>query len=68
MSAAHKCSCLAKNSREGVDELYHWAEAIDELPILVTIIFERFRVLFQKKEDGIGRVTVLDLVSERIVL
>lgn len=51
-----------------MNELYHWAETIDELPIFVTIVFERFRILLQEKEDGIGRATVLDLVGERIVV
>ena len=65
---AHESSSRAKNARECVNEFYYRAEAIDELPILFPIIFELFRVLLKKEEDRIGRVTVLDLVGERIVL
>ena len=65
---AHESSSLAQNAREGVNEFYYGAKAIDELPILVPIVIERFHVLLKKKKDGIGRVTILELGSERIVL
>ena len=45
--AAHQTSCLAKNSREGVNELNYRAKAIDEFPIFVAVFFERFHVLFK---------------------
>jgi hypothetical protein len=65
---AHQYGYLTQNSREGMHELYYWAEAIDELPIFVPIVFEHCQVLLKKEEDGIGRVTALDLVGERIIL
>ena len=68
MFAAHESSGLAQNAREGVNKLYYRAKAIDELSILVPIVFELFRVLLKQEEDGIGRATVLKLGSERIVL
>ena len=45
--AAHQSSRLAKNSREGVNEFHDRAKGVDELSILVPIVFERFQVLFQ---------------------
>ena len=46
----------------------YWAETIDEPAILVPIVFESLQVLLKKEEDGIGRITALDLVGERIFL
>jgi len=48
--------------------LDYWAETIDEPAILVPIVFESLQVLLKKEEDGIGRITALDLVGERIFL
>jgi hypothetical protein len=39
--------CLAKNVREGVNELHNRIEAIDELPILVSILLELIPILFE---------------------
>ena len=43
----HQTCCLAKDRREGVNELYNRAHAFDELPILAPIIFERFQVFLK---------------------
>jgi len=51
-----------------VNKLDYWAETIDELAILVPIVFECLQVLLKKEEDGIGRITALDLVGERIFI
>jgi hypothetical protein len=34
--------------------------------LLLPIVLERFHIFLQKGQDGAGRVTVLDLVGERI--
>jgi hypothetical protein len=44
---AHQSGRFTQNSREGVNELYYRVKAIDELPILVPIVFERFHVLLK---------------------
>ncbi len=51
-----------------MNKLDYWAETIDEPAILVPIVFESLQVLLKKEEDGIGRITALDLVGERIFL
>jgi hypothetical protein len=45
--AAEQTSCLAKDVREGVDKLFYWAKAIDELANIVAILFEHFHVLLK---------------------
>ena len=65
---AHQSCYLTQNSREDVNELYCRTKAIDELPIFVPIVFERFHVLLEQEEDGVSRIAALDLVDERIFL
>ena len=65
--AAHQTSGLTKNSREGVNELDYWTNAIDKFAIFVAIFFERFHVLFKEPKNSTWRVTALDLVSKRII-
>ena len=64
--ATYQASCLTKNSREGVNDLYYRTKTFDELPIVVPIVFERLQIFLKEEEDGGGRVTALDLISERI--
>ena len=64
--ATYQATCLTKNPREGVNDLYYRAKTFDELPIVVPIVFEGLQIFLKEEEDGGGRVTALDLVSERI--
>ena len=64
--ATYQASCLAKNPREGVNDLYYRTKTFDELPIVVPIVFECLQIFLKEEEDGGGRVTALDLISERI--
>ena len=64
--ATYQASCLTKNPREGVNDLYYRTKTFDELPVVVPIVFERLQIFLKEKEDGGGRVTALDLISERI--
>ena len=64
----YQASRLTKNPREGVNELYYWVNTLDELPIVVPIVFERFQVFLKEEEDSARGVTGLDLVGERIFL
>ena len=64
--ATYQASCLTKNPREGVNDLYYRTKTFDELPIVVPIVFERLQIFLKEEEDGGGRVTALDLISERI--
>ena len=66
MFTTHESSRLTQNSREGMNELYYRAKAIDELSIFVPIVFECLHVLLKQNEDGIGGATSLDLVGEWI--
>ena len=51
-----------------MNELDYRANAFDELPIFVPIVFERFQIFLKQKEDSARRVTALDLIGERIIL
>ena len=51
-----------------MNDLDYRADAFDELPIFVPIVFERFQVFLKQDEDGARRVAALDLIGERIVL
>lgn len=64
--ATYQASCLTKNPREGVNDLYYRTKTFDELPVVVPIVFERLQIFLKEEEDGGGRVTALDLISERI--
>ena len=64
--ATYQASCLTKNPREGVNDLYYRTKRFDELPVVVPIVFERLQIFLKEEEDGGGRVTALDLISERI--
>ena len=64
--ATYQASCLTKNPREGVNDLYYRTKTFDELPVVVPIVFERLQIFLKAEEDGGGRVTALDLISERI--
>ena len=47
MTVAHQSGYLTQNSREGVNELYDRVNTIDELPMFVPIVIERFQVLLE---------------------
>jgi hypothetical protein len=64
--ATYQASRLTKNSRKCVNKLYYRTETLDELPIVVPIVFERFQIFLKQGQDGAGGVTVLDLIGERI--
>ena len=64
--ATYQASCLTKNPREGVNDLYYRTKTFDELPIVVPIVFECLQIFLKEEEDGGGRVTAFDLISERI--
>ena len=66
--ATYQASCLTKNPREGVNDLYYRTKTFDELPVVVPIVFERFQVFLKEEEDSARGVTALDLVGERIFL
>ena len=51
-----------------MNDLNYRANAFDELPIFVPIVFERFQVFLKQEEDGGRRVAALNLIGERIVL
>lgn len=65
--AAHQANCLTNNSREGMNKLDYWTEAIDEFAIFVAVFFEGFHILFEEPKDGTWRVTALYLLSKRVI-
>jgi len=56
----HHCAGLAKNARDGVKDLYHGFETVDQFSISVTVCLELLGFVFKDVEDEFGRVTILE--------
>jgi hypothetical protein len=44
---AHQSDRLAKDARKRVENVHYWAKAIDECPVSVSTVFERFRIFLE---------------------
>jgi hypothetical protein len=49
-----------------MEELDYGAKAVDQFAMLVTVSFERLCSVLKQLRDSIGRVTILELVGERV--
>jgi hypothetical protein len=56
----HHCAGFAKDTGDGVKDLYNRFETVDQFAISVTVCLELFSFVFKEVEDAFGRVTVLE--------
>ena len=56
----HHCAGLAEDAGDGVKNLNHGFETVDQFSISVTVCLELVGFVFKEVEDAFGRVTVLE--------
>ena len=64
--SAHKASGLAKNTRKHMDDVHYRLDAVDQLAISLSIVFEFVCLFFEQLKDVIGSMAGLDLVDKRV--
>ena len=60
----HHCAGLGENAGDGVKDLYHGFEIVDQFSISVTVCLKLVGFVCKEVEDAFGRVTALERLGE----